>query len=123
VAAGPEDGPPPERRREEQPPPPVVPPAEVVRILPTPCVDRGGTVTIEGEDFGRRQGSRRAVLGGHGISVVLSVTGWSKTRITAVVPDDERIDYGQWYYIGIQDENGRWISNISRTITICRGLE
>lgn len=123
VAAGPEDGPPPERRREKQPPPPVVHPAEVARILPTPCVDRGGTVTIEGEGFGRRQGSRRAVLGGHEISVVLSVTRWSNTRITAVVPDDERIDFGQWYYIGIQDENGHWISNISRTITICRGLE
>jgi hypothetical protein len=98
-------------------------PAEVARLRPTPCVDRGGTVTIEGEGFGRRQGSRRAVLGGHGISVTLRITSWSNARISAVLPDDERIDYGQWYYIGIQDENGHWISNLSRTITICRGLE
>ena len=123
VAAGEDDPPPKPRPTKPAPPPPVVTPAEVTRLLPAPCVDRGGAVTIEGEDFGRRQGSRRAVLGGHGISVVLSVTRWSNTRITAVVPDDERIDYGQWYYIGIQDENGHWISNISRTITICRGLE
>jgi hypothetical protein len=98
-------------------------PAEVTRLLPTPCVDRGGTVTIEGEGFGRRQGDRHAVLGGHGISVTLRITRWSDQRISAVVTDDQRIDDGQWYYIGIQDENGRWISNLSRTITICRGLE
>jgi hypothetical protein len=123
VAAGPDDPPPKPRPDRPAPPPPVVNPAEVTRLLPSPCVDRGGTVTIEGGGFGREQGERRAVLGGHGISVTLRITVWSDERISAVVPDDERIDYGQWYYIGIQNADGNWISNLSATITICRGLE
>lgn len=146
-AAGPEDGPPPARGGDHEqpppparaagrdeppprprptvkpPPPPVVGPAEVTRLRPTPCVDRGGTVTIEGMGFGRRQGDRHALLGGHGISVTLQVTAWSDTRITAIIPDADRIERGQWYYIGIQNGEGHWISNLSRTITICRGLE
>jgi hypothetical protein len=61
-------------------------------------------------------------LGGHGIGIILDVRSWSNNLITAVVPDDPRIQSGQWYYIGLQDENRHWISNISRTINICRGL-
>ena len=122
-AAGPDDPPPRSRSREDAPAPPVANPAEVTRLLPAPCVDRGGTVTIEGERFGRQQGARRAVLGGHGISVTLRIRRWSDNRITAVIPDADRIDPGQWYYVGIQDENGNWISNLSKTVTICRTLE
>lgn len=95
----------------------------VVRKLgPTPCADRGGTVSIYGRNFGTKQGSRVVELGGHGIGILLNVRSWSNGLITATIPDDARIQTGQWYYIGLQDENRHWISNISRTITICRGL-
>lgn len=93
---------------------------QIDRLGPTPCVDRGGTVTIYGSGFGAEQGTRVVELGGHGIGVLLRVTSWSDTQITAVVPDDRRIQFGQWYYIGLQNQDRHWISNISRTINICR---
>jgi hypothetical protein len=95
----------------------------VVRKLgPTPCVDRGGIAYVYGYNFGPRQGSRVVELGGHGIGILLQVRSWSNNLITAVVPNDARIQRGQWYYIGLQDENRLWLSNISRTINICGGL-
>jgi hypothetical protein len=97
--------------------------AVVNRLEPRPCVDRGGFVTIFGSHFGRRPEGRVVELGGHGIGVLLQIRSWSDSKITAIVPDDPRIQYGQWYYIGLQDQNRNWISNISRTINICRGLE
>ena len=93
------------------------------RLDPKPCVDRGGTVFIHGLSFGAQQDTRLVELGGHGIGVFLRVTSWSNTRITAIIPDDPRIQYGQWYYIGLQNQNRHWISNISRTINICRQLQ
>lgn len=90
---------------------------------PTPCVELGSSVNIYGAGFGPRQTGRYVVLGGHGISAVLRVTAWREGRITALVPNYRRIRQGQWYYIGLQNEDHQWISNISRTITICRGLE
>lgn len=97
--------------------------AVVRKLLPKPCVDRGGTVTIYGWNFGQQQGTHYVELGGHGIGILLRVRSWSDTKITAVIPDNPRIQFGQWYYIGLQDENRYWISNISKTINICRQLE
>ncbi len=122
-AAGRDDPLPRQRPTAEPPEPPVVDPVEVTRLLPVPCVERGGRVTIEGVRFGRRQGDRQALLGGHGISVTLRVTRWSDTRISAILPDADRIERGQWYYVGIQNGESHWISNLSRTLTICGGLE
>jgi hypothetical protein len=97
--------------------------AVITGFEPQHCVDRGGVVTIRGALFGSRPDGRRAVLGGHGISVTLSLRAWTDRRIEVIVPDVERIEDGQWYYIGLQDDEHRWITNISRTITMCRGLE
>ncbi|MGZ5483170.1 MAG: hypothetical protein ACXWID_14435, partial [Pyrinomonadaceae bacterium] len=55
--------------------------AQIDRLGPTPCVDRGGTVTIYGSGFGA-QGDRFVELGGHGIGILLHVTSWSDTQIT-----------------------------------------
>lgn len=111
--------PPPARRAEAQ----AGQLAVITGFEPQHCVDRGSVVTIRGALFGARQGERRAVLGGHGISVVLPVRMWSDRRIEVVVPDVERLQDGQWYYIGLQDGRHHWITNISKTITLCRGLE
>ncbi len=89
---------------------------------PKTCVERGAEVSIYGSGFGRRQAGRQVVLGGHGISAVLRVSDWREGRITARVENYRRIERGQWYYIGLQNEDHQWISNISKTITICRGL-
>ncbi|HEV8369729.1 MAG TPA: hypothetical protein VGQ39_17365 [Pyrinomonadaceae bacterium] len=97
--------------------------AIVSGLFPRPCVDRGGQVTIQGSGFGEAQGSRVVELGGHGIGRLLRVTSWSGKQITAIVPNDRRIEFGQWYYIGLQEQDRHWISNISRTINICRRLE
>ena len=93
---------------------------QIDRLGPTPCVDRGGTATIYGSGFGPAQRDRVVELGGHGIGILLRVTSWSDTEITVVVPDDRRIEFGQWYYIGLQNAAHHWITNISRNITICR---
>jgi len=90
---------------------------------PQPCVELGTHVNIYGAGFGPRQARRYVVLGGHGISAALRVTAWRDGRITAIVSSYRRISQGQWYYIGLQNEDHQWISNISRTINICRGLE
>jgi hypothetical protein len=90
---------------------------------PRHCIDRGSIVTIRGARFGERPNGRRAVLGGHGISVTLGLRAWTDKRIEVIVPDVERIQDSQWYYIGLQDAQRHWISNISKTITMCRGLE
>jgi hypothetical protein len=69
------------------------------------------------------QGTRVVVLAGNGISVDLRVQRWSSQAIIVIVPDDARIQHGQRYYIGIQDGQRHWLSNIDERITICRGLE
>lgn len=97
--------------------------AVIRKLLPKPCVDRGGIVAVYGYNFGRKQGTKVVELGGHGIGVLLRVRSWSDTKITAEIPDNPQIQFGQWYYIGLQDENRYWISNISQTINICRQLE
>ena len=93
---------------------------QIDRLGPTPCVDRGGTATIYGSGFGAVQGDRVVELGGHGIGIVLQVISWTDTEIKVTVPNDDRIQFSQWYYIGLQDHDRHWISNISRNITICR---
>ncbi len=97
--------------------------AVVDRISPQPCVERGSQVTVYGSGFGRQPDGRVLELGGHGIGVLLQVISWSDTRITALVPDENRIERGQWYYIGLQNQDRHWISNISRTVNICRALQ
>lgn len=93
---------------------------QIDRLGPTPCVDRGGTAIVYGSGFGGEQGDRVVELGGHGIGIFLSVSSWSDTEIHVVVPNDNRIQFGQWYYIGLQNAEHHWITNISRNITICR---
>jgi hypothetical protein len=93
------------------------------KLAPQPCVDRGGVVTIYGWGFGQRQGTNLVELGGHGIGILLRVRTWSDTKITAVIPDNPRIQFGSWYYIGLQNQDRNWISNISKTISICHQLE
>lgn len=93
---------------------------QIDRLGPTPCVDRGGAATIYGSGFGRAQGDRVVELGGHGIGIFLNVLSWSDREIRVVIPNDNRIQFSQWYYIGLQNAEHHWITNISRTITICR---
>lgn len=93
---------------------------QIDRLGPTPCVDRGGAATIYGSGFGAAQGDRVVELGGHGIGIFLQVLSWSDTEIRVVIPNDNRIQFGQWYYIGLQNAEHHWITNISRNITICR---
>jgi hypothetical protein len=95
----------------------------VTGFSPPGCVDRGGTVTIHGKGFGHDQRTRLVELGGHGLGLVVGVTRWTSTKITVVVPDDTRLAGGQWYYLGIQDKHRNWLSNIDRTVTICRPIE
>lgn len=103
------------------PPPPQVPSGPFIGgFQPEGCVRRNSPVSILGREFGATQGGNRVELGGHGISVPLPVAAWSDTRISATIPNDARIADGQWYYIGLQNSAGHWISNIDKTIAMCK---
>jgi len=84
------------------------------------CGVKGSNVTILGKNFGTQAG-KGVALGGHGIHVDLSVISWSNTSIVAQIPNDPKIQEGQWYYIGVEKSNhSEWLSNISKNITICK---
>lgn len=100
-----------------------IPSVRVTKLTPTGCADRGGTVVLHGEGFGERQGVRLVELGGHGVGILVQVSEWTSTRVSILVPDDPRVRHGEWYYLGIQDHDRNWISNIDKTIRICQQLE
>lgn len=84
------------------------------------CGKKGANVTILGKHFGAQAG-KGVALGGHGIHVNLPVVSWSDTIIVAQIPDDPKIQEGQWYYIGVEKaDHSEWLSNISKNITICK---
>jgi hypothetical protein len=119
-----------ELERREPPPPPAVRgrhdgslAAIITGCEPRACINEGAAFTVRGARFGAQQGARHARLGGHGISVTLPVRSWSDERIVVQLPDDRRIEHGQWYYVGIQDGQGQWISNIDKNIDVCHGPE
>jgi len=85
------------------------------------CGKKGSNITILGKNFGTQEG-KGVALGGHGIHVDLKVISWSDATIVAQIPNDPRIQEGQWYYIGIR-EDGKWLSNIDKNITICKSPE
>lgn len=83
----------------------------------TSCVMPGSSVTILGSNFGSQKAT---TLGGHGISVPLSIISWSSSSISVIIPSNPSIEAGQWYYIGIVDPStGGWLSNIDKNITMC----
>jgi len=87
------------------------------------CGKKGGNITILGRNFGTQEG-KGVALGGHGIHVDLTVVSWSDTAIVAQIPNDPRIQEGQWYYIGVERaDHNEWLSNISKNITICKAAE
>lgn len=92
---------------------------QVTGFAPTGCIGKGGTVTIQGKNFGTQTG-KAVALGGSGIHVDLTVSSWGASSIMATVPNDSRIQGGQWYYIGVEkSSHGGWLSNIDKTVTIC----
>lgn len=101
-------------------PAPVRPGPFVAGFQPEGCIRKNSALSILGREFGATQGRNHVELGGHGISASLPVAAWSDTRITATLPNDARIAGGQWYYIGIKNSAGYWITNIDKTITVCR---
>ena len=89
------------------------------QLLPSGCVHRGDTVTIQGINFGTRS-SQTVTLNGNGILLDLAVSSWSNNSISAVVPDSPGIRDGQSFTLGIQQAgHGGWLSNIDKSIAIC----
>ena len=84
------------------------------------CVRKGAQLTILGNGFGDAQGPNRVEIGGHGVALRAPVVSWSSGRIVVTVPNDPRLEAGQWYYAGLKNDRGTWISNIDKNFTICR---
>lgn len=101
-------------------PAPVRPGPFVAGFQPQGCVRKTSSVMILGREFGSPTG-KGVALGGHGIHVDLVVTTWGETQIKVTLPNDPRIQEGQWYYIGVEKAgHTAWLSNIDKTITVCR---
>jgi hypothetical protein len=84
------------------------------------CGMKGGRLAILGRNFGTKSG-KGVALGGHGIHVDLKVISWEDSKIVAEIPDDLKIQEGQWYYVGVERADHReWLSNIDKNITICK---
>lgn len=84
------------------------------------CVRKGAHVTILGNGFGDAPGPNTVEIGGHGVNLPAPVVSWSPHRIVVTVPNDARLAAGEWYYAGLKNDRGNWISNIDKTFTICR---
>ena len=86
------------------------------------CPKKNSRLVVVGERFGSSQGSRRLVMTGGGSSLILPVQSWSDTTVTLTLPDDPRISAGAGvvYFIGIQDESGRWLANVDRRFVVCQ---
>jgi hypothetical protein len=95
-------------------------PFRITGYEPAGCVRKGGGLTVLGSGFGGSRGPNLVELGGHGVGIRVAPGLWSNTRIVLTVPDDPRLQNGQWYYAGIQNAQGNWISNIDRNFTVCR---
>lgn len=110
------------------PPPPAVAPSRppgppaITGIAPDACVNPGERTTIEGRNLMDRQGPRRVVLSGHGVTLGLRVLRWSSQAVVVSVPDDARLQLGRRYAVGIQDLQGNWLTNSDITILICLGF-
>jgi hypothetical protein len=73
----------------------------LVTRLAEKCLVPGGTLTILGRNFGPDTGSVSA-LASSGLSLTLSVSSWSDSRVVARIPSDSRVKEGQQYTISIQ---------------------
>ena len=83
------------------------------------CIKPGSNFTIYGRNFGKRIG-KRAVLGGHGITVPLKIINWRKTSINVLLPNNAKIVQRTRYYAGIQNFSSHvWLSNINKSFLTC----
>lgn len=92
---------------------------QLTTFSPTACVDKGGRLTVNGQNLGSAAG-RGVALGGNGVHVDLPVVSWTATRIVATVPDDSRLVAGKSYYVGVERaDHGEWLSNLANGVKIC----
>ncbi|HEX7043552.1 MAG TPA: hypothetical protein VF203_02950 [Burkholderiales bacterium] len=79
-----------------------------------------GYFRVVGTNFGQSQGGRRVVLARRDVPVLeATVRSWSDTLVEATFGSNPAIDPGVAYNVGLQDERGRWISNIDRQVRRC----
>jgi len=93
---------------------------EIAGFNPIGCFEMGAKLNILGKHFGVSQGARRVVLRGKGVSIELIVDAWSDTRIRARIPEDPRINAGQWYSVGIATaDHSQWLSKLDHNLQVC----
>lgn len=104
-------------------------PQPVVRITLPPnittaspsCVNKGGTLTVQGNYFGSQSGRALALSGP--THVDLTATSWAASQINAIVPNTPDVQAGKTYNIGIENAgHAGWVSNTNVTVTICASL-
>lgn len=83
------------------------------------CVKKNTLITVKGQKFGSKSG-KRVVFKGTTVHVHGSALSWSDTRITLRLPDNSRFRAGRKYYIGIETTGEKWLSNITKYVTVCQ---
>ncbi|HTP64932.1 MAG TPA: hypothetical protein VMJ66_06035 [Geobacteraceae bacterium] len=83
------------------------------------CIDRLGTITVLGRNFGAPAG-KAVILSGPGVSLNLQVISWGDSMILSRIPDDPNILDGQQYSVAVRDaKTGEWLSNRDRYLGTC----
>jgi hypothetical protein len=85
-----------------------------------PCISRNGNVTILGRNFGSSTG-KVVYLSGNTNNIELPVISWNDSLIIARVPDNQRIQDEQKYFIGIRKADiAGWVSNTGAYVSVCK---
>jgi len=101
---------------------PVVPVAapHINGYSPIGCIGKGDVLNVVGTGFGATQGVRGVALGGPGIRIPLAVEGWSDTRVRVRLPDEPKIQPGQWYFAALEtNDHSHWLGNTDRNFQVC----
>ncbi len=90
----------------------------VISGFTEPCGNKGGTVTIQGRDFGSGAG-KTVVLVAAGMNIDLPVISWGDGAIVVRIPDDARIQDGRPYQLGIRKSDQAELLSNWKAVSIC----
>lgn len=96
-----------------------LPPPAITSVKPVECVEKGGTIFLQGLNLRTSSGHNIALDDGGGTHIDLTINNWSGTSISATVPNDPRVQEGASYWVAMETGHSQWLGNIDKSITIC----
>ncbi len=96
-----------------------MPPPAITSVTPVECVEKGGSIFLQGLNLKTSSGHSIAIDDGGGTHIDLIINSWSGTSISATVPNDPRVQEGASYWIAMETGHGQWLGNIDKFISVC----